>query len=180
MLVGIIGPLDSGQKIKKYLNEIDENLEIKLYIREIVSEMIEVIEECEDECDAIIFTGCGVEAAIKSKYKVKKTNSYVSRGGVSVFKAFWKANKSNISLGKFSIDVVEKSIIENTVREIEIEYKEMYSLPFSTDVDEMEYARWHMELYDNKKIDVIFTGFGAVYKELKKRGYPVFRLEAIK
>lgn len=177
MVVGVIGPLDSGQKIKKYLNEIDDSLQVKLYVKEKVSEMIEVIELCESECESVIFTGCGVDAAIKSKYNVKIPNTYVSRCGTSVFKAFWEANKCNINLERFSIDVVENNIIDNTVSEIDINYKDIYSLPFSTEIDEMEYAKWHRELYDNNKIDVVFTGFGAVYNELKREGYPVFRLE---
>jgi hypothetical protein len=54
----------------------------------------------------------------------------------------------------------------------------VYSRPYSNEYDEDEYVKWHISLYENKEIDIMFTGFGGVYTELKKLGYPVFRLEA--
>ena len=178
MIVGIIGPSDSGYKVEKYLKEIDKKLDIKLYIRENVSDTSEVIEQCELECDAIIYTGCGVAEEINSKYDVKKPYSFISRGGTSILKAFYEVKDANISLERFSIDVVENRILEDIVSEMNIKPKRVYSLPFSSEIDEMEYTKWHIDLYKQNKIDVMFTGFGGVYREIKKLGYPIFRLEA--
>ncbi|MGL4913975.1 MAG: transcriptional regulator [Romboutsia sp.] len=178
MKVGIIGPSDSGHKIKQYINEIDKEIEGILYIREKAAEALDVIEICESECDAIIFTGCGVSEAVKSKYEVKKPNSFVSRGGTSITKAFWEIRNANMSLERFSIDVVENEILEDVLKEININSKEVFSLPFSSKIDEMEYAKWHIDLFNDNKIDAMLTGFAGVYNELKKEGYPVFRLEA--
>ena len=178
MILGIIGPSDSSKKIEEYLKDIDKEVEIKLYIREKAAECIEVIATCEQECDAIIFTGCGVAAAVKSKYEVKKANGFVSRGGTSIMKAFWEVKKANMNLDKFSIDVVENEILEDIVNEIDVNPKKVFSLPFNNSIDEMEYAKWHMNLFEKGEIDVILTGFGNVYNVLKNMGYPVFRLEA--
>lgn len=178
MKIGIIGPLDSGLKIKNYLEEIRDNIETKLYIGERVIDTIELIASCEEECDAIIFTGCGVAAAVKEKYDVKKVNSFVSRGGTSILKAFNAVRDANLSLNRMSIDVVEKEILDDILKELDMNSNEVFSLPFSEKIDEMEYAKWHINLYKNNKIDVILTGFGGVYKKLKEEGYPVFRLEA--
>lgn len=178
MKVGIIGPSDSGYKIKQYISKIDKEIEVKLYIREKAIQALDVIESCELECDAIIFTGCGVAEAVKSKYEIKKPNSFVSRGGTSIMKAFWEVRNANMSLERFSIDVVENKILEDILNEIDINSKEVFSLPFSSEIDEMEYAKWHIDLFENNKIDVMLTGFAGVYNELKKEGYPVFRLEA--
>ncbi|MEG0842814.1 MAG: transcriptional regulator [Romboutsia sp.] len=178
MIVGIIGTLDSSTKISKYLKQIDNNIEVKLYIREHIADALDLISQCEEECDSIIFTGCGVSSAVKSKYEVKKPNVFVSRGGTSIVKAFWEARNANISLDRFSIDVIEKEILEDILSEVDVNPKAVYSLPFSNEIDEMEYANWHIDLYEQKKIDVLLTGFGGVYHELKKKGYPVFRLNA--
>lgn len=178
MIIGIVGPLDSSEKIRKYLEKINTSLEARLYIREKTVNAIEVIEACENECDVIIFTGCGVYEAVSSKYNIKKPNVFVSRGGSSILKAFCEATNDNISLEKLSIDVVETEILEDILDEMDMNSKEIFSLPFSNEIDEMEYVNWHINLFKEKKIDVMFTGFGAVYNELKKKGYPVFRLEA--
>ncbi|NJB05153.1 transcriptional regulator, partial [Clostridioides difficile] len=43
---------------------------------------------------------------------------------------------------------------------------------------ESELVEWHIKLFEENKTDIMLTGFGAVYNELKERGYPVFRLQA--
>ena len=61
MKIGIIGPESSCESVKESLKQIDGELEISCYIRERVSHCGEVIEKCEEECDAVLFTGCAVE-----------------------------------------------------------------------------------------------------------------------
>lgn len=178
MKIGIIGPSDSGCKIKDYLNEIDSTIETKLYIKEKADEAIDVIELCEKECTAIIFTGVAVAEAVKSNYIIKLPNATVSRGGTSLTKAFWQVKSENKSLDRFSIDIVEDEVIDDVLKEIDISPKSVYSLPFSSNIKEAEYEKWHLDLYKENKIDVILTSFGAIYNDLKKQGYPVYRIEA--
>ncbi|MBO3444415.1 transcriptional regulator [Clostridium sp. CCUG 7971] len=176
MIVGVIGPSDSSQKICEYLHQLDREIEIKLYIGERVVDTLDKISICEKECDVIIFTGCGVSEAVKSKHEVKKPNGFVSRGGTSILKAFWEVKNDNMKLDRFSIDVVENEILEDILQEVDINHKEIFSLPFSNEIDEMEYAKWHINLYKQNKISVILTGFAGVYNEIKRQGYPVYRL----
>ena len=43
--------------------------------------------------------------------------------------------------------------------------------------DENQAIQWHKDLYNEGKTNVMITGFTDVYSELKKSGYPVYRLE---
>jgi DNA-binding transcriptional regulator YiaG len=178
MKLGIVGPEDSGVIIKECLSNLDLGLEINLYIREKVHQAIEVMEICDKECDAFIFTGCGVYEAINEKYELKKPHSFVSRGGTSITKALWEVNNDNIKYDKFSLDVVEKEELVDTLTELNIDIERVYSKPFSSETHEDKYIKWHIDLYENNKIDLMLTGFGGVYNELKKLGYPVYRLQA--
>lgn len=180
MKLGVIGPSDSVYKIVNDLVSIDKNIEIKTYIREKVIDSVEVIEECERECSAVLFTGIAVYEYVKLKHNISIPHTFVDRSGSSIAKALWEIRNNNLNLNKFSIDVVDNTTIEDMIEELELNPKAMYCLPFSIDKDETEYIKWHTNLYDNKKVDVIITGFGAVYNELKRRGYPVFRLSATK
>lgn len=176
MIIGVIGPLDSCNDIYETLKYIAPNIEAKLYAREQCIGALEVIEECEKECDVIIFSGCGVCEAVTSNYKVKKPNVFVSRGGSSIIKAFWEARNNNISLDRFSIDVVENEILQDSLIDMNLTPTSVYQMPFDPSVSELAHIDWHIKLYEEKKIDLILTGFVSVYNELKKRGYPVFRL----
>ncbi|HBH3656860.1 TPA: transcriptional regulator [Clostridioides difficile] len=178
MIVGIIGPSDSGFKIKDDLKQIDSDLKTKIYVREKVVDTIEVISKCEDECDAIIFTGCAVYEFIKSKYEISKPHSFVPRSGTSIMKAFWAIKSANIKLDKFSIDVVDRYVVEDALKEFDIKAMSVFCNPFSLAVGESELVEWHIKLFEENKTDIMLTGFGAVYNELKERGYPVFRLQA--
>lgn len=180
MKLGLVGPSDSVNKIEKDLKEIDTKVEIKSFIREKVVDSIEVIEECESQCDAILFSGVAVCEFVKSKYNITKPYAFVDRSGSSIAKALWEMKNDNLDLNKFSIDVVDNETIDDMIDELEVKPEAMYCLPFSMDIDEMEYVNWHIDLYERKDIDVIITGFGAVYNELKKRNYPVYRLQATK
>lgn len=180
MKLGVIGPSDSVDKIVKDLISIDNNLEIKRYISEKVIDSVDVIEECERECCAVLFTGIAIYEYVKLKHTISIPHTFVGRSGSSIAKALWEIRNNNFNLNRFSIDVVDRDTIEDMIDELELSPKALYCFPFSVDKDETEYIKWHTDLYDNKEVDVIITGFGAVYNELKKRGYPVFRLSATK
>src|SRR3712207_7651185 len=57
----------------------------------------------------------------------------------------------------FRSDVVEDDMVKNIIEEFNIEHKAMYCLPFSTDINEDEYLKWHTDLYLNKEVNIIIT-----------------------
>ena len=177
MIIGIIGPLFSSTKIKDCLKEIDPHMEIKIYIREKVEDTLEVIADCENECDAILFTGCAVSEYVKEHYDIKKPYDFVSRGGTSIVKALWEIKLDNANFDKISIDVIENEVLEDIIKDFSIEPTNLYSNPFSEQRNENQAIQWHKDLYNQGKTDVMITGFSDVYSELKKEGYPVYRLE---
>ena len=177
MIIGIIGPLFSSTKIKDCLKEIDPQMEIKIYIREKVEDTLEVIADCENECDAILFTGCAVSEYVKDHYDIQKPYDFVSRGGTSIVKALWEIKLDNANFDKISIDVIENEVLEDIIKDFAIEPTNLYSNPFSKQTNENQAIQWHKDLYNEGKTDVMITGFSDVYSELKKEGYPVYRLE---
>lgn len=177
MIIGIIGPLFSSTKIKDCLKGIDPQMEIKLYNREKVKDTLEVISDCENECDAILFTGCAVSEYVKKHYNIKKPYDFVSRGGTSIVKALWKIRLDNANFDKISIDVIENEVLEDIIKDFSIEPTSLYSNPFSKQTNEVQAIQWHEDLYNQGKTDVMITGFTDVYNTLKKKGYPVYRLE---
>jgi len=136
MILGIIGPEDSSMKIKECINKLNLGLKINLYIREKVHQAIEVMDICDKECDAFIFTGCGVYEAVNEKFELNKPHSFVSRGGTSITKALWEVKNSGIEYDKISLDVVEQEELVDTLTELDIDLDRVYSKPFSSDCHE--------------------------------------------
>ena len=177
MIIGIVGPLFSSSKIKDCLENLEDDKEIKIYNREKVEDTLEVINDCENECDVIMFTGCAVSEYIKDHHDIKKPYDFVSRGGTSITKALWEIKLAYANYDRFSIDVIENEVLDDIIKELSIEPTTMYTKPFTKHTNESEYIKWHEDLYKENKTDVMITGFTDVYNELKKKGYPVYRLE---
>ncbi|EPZ55626.1 putative transcriptional regulator [[Clostridium] sordellii ATCC 9714] len=101
----------------------------------------------------------------------------MQRSDTSILKAFWEIQSQGNLIDKFSIDVVEDDMVKNIIEEFNIEHKAMYCLPFSTDINEDEYLKWHTDLYLNKEVNIIITAFMNIYNQLKDQGYPIILLK---
>ncbi|MDR1774302.1 MAG: transcriptional regulator [Clostridioides sp.] len=177
MIIGVIGAEDSCIKIKKCLQEVEPQLIIKLYILERTEKLLEVMNECDRNCDVFIFTGFEVCELVKKEFDLGKPYSTVKRGSFSLIKALWEVKDLGKDFDKFSIDTIEEQEVIDTLKELKIDRNRVY-MRTDTNISIEEYANWHISLYKNKKIDIIFTGIDDVYNYLKKLGYPVFSIEA--
>ena len=68
MKVGVIGSKSSCEVVKKSIKEIDSSVEVAAYEEEQVNRSDRLIEECEQECDAVLFTGCAIESFVGRNY----------------------------------------------------------------------------------------------------------------
>lgn len=177
MKIGIIGPESSCESVKESLKQIDGELEISCYIRERVSHCGEVIEKCEEECDAVLFTGCAVEDYVTRVYEMKKPYTSVERSSVSVAGAFFKMQKQDMELDAFSIDVVENQVIMDLLDAVQILARNIYSCSMQPGVDEQEYVDWHISLQREGKTNVALTSFVWVYNTLLAQGYQAIYLK---
>lgn len=171
MKIGVIGPESSCNSVKESLQQIDSELEVSCYIRERVSRCVEVVEACEGECDAILFTGCAVEDFVTGSYEIKKPYTSVERSSVSVAGAFLKMQKQDMELDAFSIDVVENQVITDLLDAVQILARNIYSCSMQPGVDEQEYVDWHIRLQEEGKTNVALTSFVWVYNTLIEQGY---------
>ncbi|WP_423363328.1 hypothetical protein [Mycoplasma sp. P36-A1] len=176
MKIGIIGPYNSCHKIKKVLLEYNTNISIKLYIRQEINKAYEVIKECESECDAIIFTGIGVYQSIVNVHNIIKPFVYISRGGTSIFKALWQAKNDFDTFTYLSVDVVDKVLLEDILKEVSLEHIKHDTMPFMIDMSEDDYYKWHLQQATESN-SIMFTGFVDVYKKLKSENHNVYLLE---
>ena len=169
--IGIVGPKSSCESIAKDLHYIDQNVEVRCYVREQVSACAEVYPDCERECDAVLFTGRAVESFVKRHCKITKPNASVARSTVAVARAFFSMQKQNLKFDSLSIDIVEPQVIEDVLDAFQILAKNIYSYPTPEDVEEEHYVRWHRELQDEGRTAVALTSLQWVFQQLQEDGY---------
>ena len=177
MIVGVVGPKESCGIIRKAIHQIDQSHEVRLYTRELVREAVDVIDICEQECDGVIFTGSGICDYVLGHHQMQKPYTYIKRSASSISEVFLKMVREGREIDTFSIDVVEKQIIEDILDAFHIQPRNIYTCPLLAGVAEEEYVAWHMELLEKKMTDVAVTAYVAVYHMIEEKGGRVFYLE---
>lgn len=180
MKIGVIGPTTPCKIVSKALKEVDESLEVCTYVREQVNACGEVVEQCERECDVILFTGLAIESYVKHMYDIKKPHTSVARSALNVANAFLEMSKQDIKWDCFSIDVVENQSIEDLLDAVQISTKQVYYSSFQPGVEEQEYVNWHIGLQKSGKTTIALTSFAWVYHTMVEQGYRAIYLKPIR
>lgn len=171
MTVGVVGPSSSCSMVEKSLYEIDGSLSVKCYTREQVNTCGQVMDDCERECDVILFTGCAIEGFLRETREIKKPYTSVGRSALSLANAFFEMERQNIELDAFSIDIVEHQVIEDMLDAFHILARNIYSCSFQPGVEEQDYVDWHIRLQESGQTNVALTSMVWVYHMLCKKGY---------
>ena len=140
MIVGVVGPRESCVIIRKAIQQIDQSHEVRLYTRELVREAVDVIDTCEQECDGVIFTGSGICDYVLGHHQMQKPYTYIRRSASSIAEVFLKMVREGREIDTFSIDVVEKQIIEDILDAFHIQPRNIYTCPLLAGVAEEEYV----------------------------------------
>lgn len=176
MKIGVIGPAASCSMVRKSLYDIEENLEVSCYPKEQVNTCDQVMEQCERECDAVLFTGCAIESFVAEKYKIRKPFTSVEKSALTVASAFLQMKNQQMELDAFSIDIVEPQVIEDLLDALNLQAKNIYSSSFQPGAEEQEYVDWHMMLQQSGNTNVALTSLAWVHQRLVEQGYPAIYL----
>ena len=171
MKIGIVGPGSSCRVIEKNIKEIDQNINVKSYPSEQVNTSDQAAAKCNEECDALIFTGCAIERFVLDHIELTKPYTTIEKSIISVANAFMEMQKHGMELDAFSIDVVENQVIEDLLDAFHIQAKNIYHSSFQPEVPEADYVKWHEKLQEEGKTNVALTSFAWVYNTILKDGY---------
>ncbi len=161
-----------GDVIKRYYPQI----RLFTYVEEKVTDAWKVLDQCQSDTDGILFTGIGVQESAKARGQVIKPYTHIPRGSYSLIRALWELVHDKRAIKRISIDVVTEELLQEVVRELNVEFEKIYTMPFADHYQEGDYENHHLKLYRAGRIDAVISGFGAVYENLRQKGLPVFRL----
>ncbi len=174
--IGCIGPSDSMEVIREVVTQYYPGIILTPYVENKISQAFKPVDHCQAENQGILFTGIGVQESAKAKGDVTLPHEHIPRGGYSLIRTLWDMQNTDPGIRRISIDVVDKDIIKDTIRELGIGFTKIHSMPFALNLEERIYQDRHIYLYNQGKVDALISGFGAVYENLKLKKLPVFRL----
>lgn len=178
MKIGCIGPSDSIAIVEEAIARCCPEITLRSYIRERAADSWEVLDQCQQENQGVLFTGIAVQEEAKARGTVTLPHEHLPRGAYSLLRVLSEMQRSGLNSKRVSFDVVSDDILVEVVKEFGVQFESIHSMPFALHHREEDYQQRHEDLYAEGKIDAIATGFGYIYKNLKHKGLPVFRLYA--
>lgn len=176
MKIAVIGPGYSVDKVIEVINECYKFVEPIAYKKEKVEEVMEIIDDCIQKADGLLFTGIAVLGEAEKSSKLNKPYESILRNDSSIMKAFWEIRNDGKSIDRLSIDIVEENLVKEVANEFGITIENIYAKPYHSQIPEEEYIKRHIQLWEEGKADILISGLSAVYSELEERKLPVYRL----
>lgn len=181
MKIGLIGPLDSGEKIASIMAKNFPNLTPQIYEVSKSEDAYLEIEKSERECDGLIFTGLGFYNSAIQKTDVSLPHVYVPFMTSSIMKALWELYNRFPDCKYISMDVVEdNSEVDDILEELNLNDLDIEVMEYNHLIPENDYLDFHLNAHKNHEDCVTITGFGWVSEQVKSMGYPCIRLYSTK
>lgn len=175
--LGIIGPRDSVKKISEVAQEFIDKIEIYENIYEVKEETLEILKDCQDKVDVILFSGHVPYYIGKYANAIKKPAVSIPRVGTSILKVLWEIKTMEIDYTKLSIDSVKQNAVEDIAKELDIAFEYLNVISYEEDISYDKLAKYHYNLWKEGKINIAVTGLSKTYEKLKKLGVPVYKLK---
>jgi hypothetical protein len=174
--LGIIGSLETIDKIKSVLEEFEDKVDAYVYCYHDKKETIEILEQCQNKADVILFSGQVPYSIAHKDRSIRQPTVYIPRTGTSLFTAFWQMKIENIDFSRISFDTIQQEDIDEVIKELDISLDKMYVKSYPGDIDYNEVTEFHYNLWKDKKINIAATCLSTTYRNLKAMGVPVIRL----
>ncbi|MCT4617915.1 MAG: hypothetical protein N4A62_00765 [Marinisporobacter sp.] len=174
--LGIIGPVDTVNKIESVTEKFSEEIESIPYPYKDKNETIEILRKHQGEVDVLLFSGQVPYFRAKENGVIHKPAVYIPRRGSSVYKVFWQMKECSIDYTKISFDTIDELAIDEVIKELNIPMERVFVKPFSEDIDHETLLDFHYKLWKEKKINIAVTCVSMVYEKLKELNVPVFKL----
>lgn len=174
--VGIIGSLETNEKIKEVLKEFQDTVEIYVYSYQHKNETPKLVQDSQKEVDVLLFSGQVPHGIAHENHLIRKPFEFIPRTGSSLYRVFWHMQAQDMDYRRVSFDTIEQEAIEETLKELEIPIDKLYVKSYRGDIDYSELIEFHHRLWKEKKINVAASCVGEVYRSLKELNVPVFRV----
>lgn len=175
--IGVVGPEESVNKILKVAEQFSNTRCIPFTYKN-VEELPSLIARGTRLVDQWLFSGVmNYSYAIQHHLVEAEQASYPLLHGSSFFGKLLEIQQNEQRLfSSFSIDTITDEEIHKVLSFYELDSLTFHTLPFSEYETAEEFAKFHQQLYEQKKTEVVITAIKAVYDLLKEKNIPVYRM----
>ncbi|MCL7458145.1 hypothetical protein AB0J85_19550 [Micromonospora echinofusca] len=181
-MIGIIGPEDSIRLVQEVSAGEGRagDLTVRAYTRP--EQAPELARELDELCQVLLFTGRIPHAFAASAGGLRAEIDYMPHAGIDLYRTLSRMLlASGGRLPTVSVDTIEADIVRETYHDIELAppteilpIADSSGLLFSG-LDEI--VAFHRERYASGAVEACLTCLGAVHRDLRESGVPVWRVE---
>lgn len=181
--IGVIGPEISLKRIHEVAKTYKHDIDFIYFSYEDVRDTVEIVKVNRDKVDGWFFSGPTPYIMAEDVLDPNENYIYCLPTGTGLYKSIIAMLLENQGVMKnFSIDMVytEELSLQESLTELEIPTLAYYVKLFDKEFDHEEILQYHLQLWREKKVEVVITSLHTVYVELQKREIPVYRATVTK
>ena len=180
--IGIIGPAESVKRILEVAQEFKCDIEFLPFPFEDEREIPSILQENMGKVKGWLFSGPVTYAIAQEHIAMDDTMMYCQSGGAGFYNACLQiVSGQQVLLRRMSVDMFAGVMdVDNMLQETGLPWQEIYIQYYSNGHDFKEVIKFHLQLWQEGKIEGVITTLRNVYNALKKIGIPVYQLTLTK
>jgi len=181
-MIGIIGPEDSIRLVQEVAAGEGRAGELtsRAYARP--EQAPELARELDELCQVLLFTGRIPHALATAAGDLRAEVDYIRHGGIDLYRTLSRMLlATGGQLPTVSVDTIEAGVVRETYHDIEVPAPtEILPIADSTGLlyatlDDV--TAYHRDRYATGAVEACLTCLGAVHRDLREAGVPVWRVE---
>jgi len=179
--LGLVGPDDAIKLISDVIKEYEDTFDYVTLTQTIYTEniagMINNIKEHIEKVDVFLFSGQLPYTIVTNNLDIPRPCFFVPHNTTCIYKTLWQIREEGIPLDKISFDMIKPKEITEALHEVGLEESTVYASEYEEgkELDPMDIAEWHFNLWKSGKIGAAITCLYSTYQALKAKNVPSFR-----
>lgn len=180
--IGIIGPTESVKRILEVAQDFEGGIDFFPFPFEDESRIVPILQENMGRVKGWLFSGPVTYIIAQEHIAMDDTMMFCQSVGAGFYNACLQiAVERQVTLQRMSVDMFAGVMdIEKALQETGLPWQDIYIRYYSNGYDFQEIIQFHLQLWQEGKIDGVITVLRNVYNGLKKLGVPVYQLTLTK
>ncbi|MFD6756899.1 MULTISPECIES: helix-turn-helix domain-containing protein [Micromonospora] len=181
-MIGIIGPEDSIRLVQEVAAGEGRAEEVSVRTYTDPEQAPELARELDDVCQVLLFTGRIPYSFAAAAGGLRAEIDYIRHAGIDLYRTLSRMLLAGAGqLPRVSVDTIEADTVRETYHDIDlVPPTEILPIADSSGLllsSLAEVTAYHRERYESGAVEACLTCLGAVHRELRERGVPVWRVE---